>query len=88
MGSGRKGLVKASGVNDREQIDAVLLDFSKAFDKVPHQHLSMKLDHYGIQGRSLGVAGGGGGSGPPEFPGFGKIPRENGRQAKILYSRR
>jgi hypothetical protein len=26
----------ASGLNNRQQIDAVLLDFSKAFDKVLH----------------------------------------------------
>jgi hypothetical protein len=33
-----------------KQIDAILLDFSKAFDKVPHRRLLMKLDHYGIRG--------------------------------------
>ena len=32
------------------QIDAIFLDFSKAFDKVPHQYLFLKLSHYGIQG--------------------------------------
>ena len=36
----------AKGLNDGEQIDAVLLDFSKAFDKVPHQRLLEKLCHY------------------------------------------
>ena len=25
------------GLNDKQQIDAILLDFSKAFDRVPHQ---------------------------------------------------
>jgi len=29
-----------------------LLDFSKAFDKVPHRHLH-KLDHYGVRGQTL-----------------------------------
>jgi hypothetical protein len=36
-----------------KQIDAILLDFSKAFDKVPHKRLLMKLDHYGIRGTTL-----------------------------------
>ena len=36
-----------------KQIDAILLDFSKAFDKVPHRRLLMKLDHYGIRGTTL-----------------------------------
>ena len=31
------------------QVDAVVLDFSKAFDKVPHARLMSKLDFYGIQ---------------------------------------
>ena len=36
-----------------EQLDAVVLDFSKAFDKVPRKHLCMKLEHYGIRGSTL-----------------------------------
>jgi hypothetical protein len=31
----------------------IVLDFSKAFDKVPHQRLVSKLDHYGIRGYTL-----------------------------------
>ena len=37
----------------RTQTDVVVLDFSKAFDVVPHQRLSHKLDHYGIRGTTL-----------------------------------
>ncbi|MEW8547322.1 MAG: reverse transcriptase domain-containing protein, partial [Candidatus Thiodiazotropha sp.] len=40
----------ANGLNNGEQIDAILLDFSKAFDKVPHQRLLEKLRHYGVRG--------------------------------------
>jgi hypothetical protein len=29
-----------------------ILDFSKAFDKVPHTRLSNKLHYYGIQGKT------------------------------------
>ena len=33
------------------QVDLILLDFSKAFDKVPHQRLLYKLRMYGIDGK-------------------------------------
>lgn len=44
----------ASGLDQRQQVDAVLLDFSKAFDKVPHHRLALKLEHYGVRGQTLG----------------------------------
>ena len=36
-------------LNRGDQTDLVLLDFSKAFDKVSHKHLLYKLHYYGIQ---------------------------------------
>ena len=43
----------AYGLNNHQQIDAILLDFSKAFDKVAHEGLARKLHHFGIRGRTL-----------------------------------
>jgi len=40
----------AASLNKRVQTDMKVLDFSKAFDRVPHQRLLRKLDHYGIRG--------------------------------------
>ena len=37
------------GLNKNEQVDGILLDFSKAFDKVPHQRLLERLSYYGVR---------------------------------------
>ena len=34
-----------------KQTDVIIMDFAKAFDKVPHERLLMKLDYYGIRGQ-------------------------------------
>ena len=40
----------ATRLNSGHQIDILFLDFSKAFDKVPHGRLLHKLDYYWIRG--------------------------------------
>ena len=40
----------ARNLTEGKQTDLVLLDFSKAFDTVPHKHLIHKLKTYGIKG--------------------------------------
>ena len=44
-------LVKS--LNKGKQHDLAILDFSKAFDRVPHGRLLRKLDHHGIRGKTL-----------------------------------
>jgi len=43
----------AKGLEDKEQTDLILLDFSKAFDKVSHRLLLQKMEHYGVHGATL-----------------------------------
>ena len=43
----------AASMNKCHQSDLILLDFSKAFDCVPHQRLLHKLHYYGISGPTL-----------------------------------
>ena len=43
----------AKNMSKGKQTDAAILDFSKAFDVVPHKRLLHKLDFYGIQGSTL-----------------------------------
>jgi len=45
--------MKSNGLDNGNQIDAVALDFAKAFDKVSHTRLFAKLNYYGIRGSTL-----------------------------------
>ena len=40
----------ASALNEKKASHLAILDFTKAFDKVPHERLLLKLHHYGISG--------------------------------------
>ena len=42
----------ASKLSKGQQVDVILLDFAKAFDKVPHSRLLYKLDYYGVRGQT------------------------------------
>ena len=44
----------ARALDGRNQIDMLILDFSKAFDTVPHQRLLNKINHYGIRDKTKG----------------------------------
>jgi hypothetical protein len=35
------------------QVDVIVMDFAKAFDRVPHNRLLHKLDYYDIRGYTL-----------------------------------
>ena len=39
-----------TNLENRKQTDLIVLDFSKAFDKVSHTKLISKIDYYGIRG--------------------------------------
>ena len=40
-------------LEERDSVDAIFLDFAKAFDKVSHPYLLLELQHYGIKGQLL-----------------------------------
>lgn len=43
----------ADGLNKAEQIDCILLEFSKALDKIPHQQLAKDYEYDGVKGCTL-----------------------------------
>ena len=42
-----------SGLDKKHQHDLIVLDCSKALDRVPHQRLLRKFDHYGVRGNTF-----------------------------------
>ena len=42
-----------SGLDKSQQHDIIVLDFSKPFDRVPHERLLPKMDHYDVSGSTL-----------------------------------
>ena len=40
-------------IDNQREVDLILLDFSKAFDTVPHQRLLTKVLYYGINDFTL-----------------------------------
>ena len=45
------------GIDNSDQIHAAILDFTKAFDCVPHERLKPKLHRYGIRNNTLNWIG-------------------------------
>ena len=42
-----------TSIYNKEQVDLILLDFSKAFDKVSHEKVLVKMHEYGVRGNTL-----------------------------------
>ena len=51
-------LSNLDGARDRghKQTDVIIMDFVKAFNKVPHRRMLYKLDHYGIRGSTPSIS--------------------------------
>ena len=41
----------AQAIENKESVDAIYLDFKKAFDSVPHVRLVQKIKSYGLKGK-------------------------------------
>ena len=42
----------SQNLDRKKQTNFAILDFSKAFDKVPQSRLALNLDHYGVRGNA------------------------------------
>ena len=42
-----------SAIDQGHELDVIYIDFCKAFDKVPHKRLLVKIERYGIKGKIL-----------------------------------
>lgn len=49
--------IMSSAIEQGLPVDVIYTDFAKAFDKVPHRRLLLKLHAYGIRGQLLGWIG-------------------------------
>ena len=47
-------VIDTYGTDDNKAVDLVYLDSQKAFDKVPHERLMVKVNAHGIQGDAGG----------------------------------
>ena len=43
-------------LDNRSQTDMIIMDFSKAFDSIPHNRLLLKLNHLGIQNNLVWIS--------------------------------
>ncbi len=48
-----ENMEKGTQMDDCNDVDDHIMDFTKAFDKVPHQRLISKRQYYGVQGEML-----------------------------------
>jgi hypothetical protein len=51
LACGSSGIELLNNLYTDKQTDLIILDFYKAFDKVPHKKLLRKLDNYSIRGK-------------------------------------
>ena len=68
-------LIDTYGTDNNKAVDLVYLDFQKAFDKVPHERLMLKVNAHGIQGEQRKAA-----KRQTEY--WGSLPASSGTKTK------